>query len=148
MKIPLVVLRLVNPFVGLLLRSPLHGLMSADVMLITVTGRRSGRRYTMPVSYLRDGDRVRCLTGREMTWWRNLRGGADVTLQLAGEERRGRAEAVVDDADRIERALADFLTRLPRDAVYYEVGLDGAQRPLEADVQRAADHVVPIEIRL
>jgi deazaflavin-dependent oxidoreductase (nitroreductase family) len=139
---------LVNPFVGLLLRSPLHGLMSADVMLITVTGRRSGRRYTMPVSYLRDGDRVRCLTGREMTWWRNLRGGADVTLQLAGEERRGRAEAVVDDADRIERALADFLTRLPRDAVYYEVGLDGAQRPLEADVQRAADHVVPIEIRL
>jgi hypothetical protein len=36
MKIPLPVLRLLNPIVVGLLRSPLHGLMSADVMLITV----------------------------------------------------------------------------------------------------------------
>jgi deazaflavin-dependent oxidoreductase (nitroreductase family) len=148
MKIPLFVLRLVNPFVAMLLRSPLHGLMSADVMLLTVTGRRSGRRYSMPVSYLRDADRVRCFTGREMTWWRNLRGGAEVTLQIAGVERRGRAEAVADDKERIEQALGDFLTRLPRDAVYYDVGLDSAQWPLAADVHRAAGQVVSIEISL
>jgi deazaflavin-dependent oxidoreductase (nitroreductase family) len=134
--------------VTVLLRSPLHGLMSGDVMLITVTGRRSGRRYTMPVSYLRDGDRVRCFTGREMTWWRNLRGGAEVTLQVAGKERRGRAEAVADDAERIEQALRDFLTRMPRDAVYYDVGLDAAKRPIEADVQRARDLVVLIKVTL
>ena len=148
MKIPLPVLRLVNPLVAMLLRSPLHGLMSGDVMLITVTGRRSGRRYTMPVSYLRDGDRVRCFTAREIAWWRNLRGGAEVTLQVAGKERRGRAEAVAEDAERIERALGDFLTRLPRDAVYYDVGLDAAKRPIEADVRRALDLVVLIEIAL
>jgi hypothetical protein len=148
MKIPLFVLRLANPFVAMLLRSPLHGLMSADVMLLTVTGRRSGRRYSMPVSYLRDGDRVRCFTGREMTLWRNLRGGAEVTLQIAGVERRGRAEAVADDAERIERALGDFQTRLPRDADNYDVGLDSAQRPLAADVHRAAGQVVSIEIGL
>jgi len=148
MKIPLPVLRALNPFVAMLLRSPLHGLMSRDVMLLTVTGRRSGRRYTIPVSYLRDADRVRCVTGREVTWWRNLRGGADVTLRIAGEERRGRAEAVAGDTERIERALGDFLTRLPRDAVYYDVGLDAAGRPLAADVRRAAEHVVPIEITL
>jgi hypothetical protein len=148
MKIPLPVLRLLNPIVVGLLRSPLHGLMSADVMLITVTGRRSGRRYTMPVSYLRDGDRVHCLTAREITWWRNLRGGAEVSLQLAGEERRGRAEAVAGDPERIERELRDFLTRLPRDAVYYDIELDAAQRPLEAGLRRAAERVVSITIAL
>jgi hypothetical protein len=147
-KIPLAVLRVVNPFVGLLLRSPLHGVMSRDVMLLGVTGRRTGRRYTMPVSYLRDGDRVRAFTGREMIWWRNLRDGAEVTVVIAGRARRGHAEAVAGDTDRIADALGDFLTRLPRDAVYYDVALDAGHRPVVTDVRRAADQVVLIEIAL
>jgi hypothetical protein len=147
-KIPLAVLRVVNPLVGLLLRSPLHGVMSRDVMLLGVTGRRTGRRYTMPVSYLLDGDRVRAFTGREMAWWRNLRGGAEVTVVIAGRARRGHAEAVADDTDRIVSALGDFLTRLPRDAVYYGVALDADRRPVATDVRRAADEVVLIEIAL
>ena len=39
-------MRLGNLFVASMLRSPLHGLLSGSVMLITVTGRKSGRRYT------------------------------------------------------------------------------------------------------
>ncbi|HEV2742068.1 MAG TPA: nitroreductase/quinone reductase family protein [Rubrobacter sp.] len=42
-----------NVGVGLLLRSPLHGLAGGRIMLLTVTGRRSGRSLTVPVSYLR-----------------------------------------------------------------------------------------------
>jgi hypothetical protein len=49
--IPENVLKMINPVVIPLLKSPLHGLMSADVMLVTLTGRRSGRTYTRPVSY-------------------------------------------------------------------------------------------------
>jgi hypothetical protein len=30
-----------NPFVELMLRSPLHGLMSGSIMLVTVTGRKT-----------------------------------------------------------------------------------------------------------
>jgi hypothetical protein len=147
-KIPLPILRIVNPLVRLLLRSPIHGLMSRDVMLLTVTGRRTGRRYTMPVSYLRDGDRVRAFTDRGIAWWRNLRGGAEVTVVIAGEARHGHGEAVVDDATRIVAALGDFLTRLPRDAVYYEVALDTHGRPIVEDVRRAADDVALVEIIL
>jgi len=147
-KIPLPILRIVNPLVALLLRSPLHGLMSRDVMLLTVTGRRTGRRYAMPVSYLRDRDRVRAFTGREMTWWRNLRGGAEVTVVLAGQTHRGSAEAITDDTERVVAALGDFLTRLPRDAVYYDVALDADRHPVAADVRRAADQVTLIEITL
>src|SRR5579884_1140426 len=50
------VMRFVNPVVAALLRSPLHGLLSRQVFLLTVTGRRSGRRFTLPLGYVRDGD--------------------------------------------------------------------------------------------
>ena len=46
--------RLLNVGVGLL-RSPLHGLVSGRIVLLAFTGRRSGRRFTVPVSYLRYG---------------------------------------------------------------------------------------------
>ena len=46
----------INPLVAAVLRSPFHWLLSFGLMLITVTGRRSGRRYTIPVGYQRHGD--------------------------------------------------------------------------------------------
>jgi hypothetical protein len=38
--------RTANPVVRAVLSSPLHPLLSHALVLITVTGRRSGRRYT------------------------------------------------------------------------------------------------------
>jgi hypothetical protein len=32
-----------------LLRSPLHGLLSGMLMLLSYTGRKSGRTYTIPI---------------------------------------------------------------------------------------------------
>jgi len=40
-----------NLFVIGLLRSPLHRLASGSLLLITYRGRRSGRRFTIPVIY-------------------------------------------------------------------------------------------------
>ncbi len=48
--------KLYNPVVIRLLRSPLHGVMSGYTMLITFTGRRSGKEYTTPISDVRDGE--------------------------------------------------------------------------------------------
>ena len=33
------------------LRSPLHGLLSRRLLIVTVTGRKTGRRYSNPVGY-------------------------------------------------------------------------------------------------
>jgi hypothetical protein len=41
--------RTANPVVWLVLRSPRHGLISTRTALITVTGRRRGREFTLPV---------------------------------------------------------------------------------------------------
>src|SRR6266566_2085486 len=43
------VIRFVNPVARAQLRSPMHRLLSEDLMLLTVTGRKTGRTYTSPV---------------------------------------------------------------------------------------------------
>ena len=43
-----------NPFMVWLLRSPLHKLASKNTLLITFTGRKSGKKYTTPVNYASD----------------------------------------------------------------------------------------------
>jgi deazaflavin-dependent oxidoreductase (nitroreductase family) len=93
-----------NPLITALLHSPLHGLLSNGYMLITVTGRKTGRTYTTPVNYGRAGDTLTCFSKRDRTWWRNLRGGAPVTVWLRGRERRGLGVVVeTTEAERVAR---------------------------------------------
>lgn len=70
--------RTVNPVVRLLLRSPAHRALSGRLALITVTGRRSGRRFTFPVGYRELDGRIEIAVGwpERKRWWRNL-GTAD-----------------------------------------------------------------------
>jgi deazaflavin-dependent oxidoreductase (nitroreductase family) len=96
---------LANGTMKVLLRSPLHGLVSERVMLISVSGRKSGRLYTTPVNYVRDGDTITVVSRTHRTWWRNLRGGAPVALRAEGKDLKGVAEAVVDDKEAVAKAL-------------------------------------------
>lgn len=43
--------RLVNPLVRTLLRSPLHFLLSRRLLLLQITGRRTGRVFEILVGY-------------------------------------------------------------------------------------------------
>ena len=85
----------VNKTMAWILRSPLHGIVSKGVLLITFTGRKSGTRYTTPVSYSQQGDEISIFT--HATWWKNVIGGAPVTLYLRGREVTGVADAVAGD---------------------------------------------------
>jgi hypothetical protein len=72
----------VSPFMSWLLNSPLHSLLSNQIMLITVTGKATGTRYTLPVNYVCDSDDLVISSRADRRWWRNLRGGASVELLL------------------------------------------------------------------
>ncbi len=96
-----------NPFMKRLLCSPLHGLVSRIYMLITVTGRKTGRRYTTPVQYMLEGDTVTVVTSQGYTWWKNLRDGAPIELRLRGQTLRGYAQTTTDTA-----LIADAVGRL------------------------------------
>src|SRR5688572_15123291 len=79
---------LLNPVVKALLRSPLHGLLSHELMILSFTGRTSGKQYAVPVGYLQQDNRLyfSCLAG----WWQNLP-EAPVTVRLSGQDRAATA---------------------------------------------------------
>lgn len=99
-----------NKVPALILRSPLHGLMSGRYLLLTFMGRKSGKRYTTPVAYLREGDAFLMTT--DSPWWGNLRGGAPVTLRVRGRQYEGTGEAVTDETE-VVRVLDEFLQTQP-----------------------------------
>lgn len=92
-----VMLDIGNAVLKPLLRSPLHFVASHGLMLITVTGRKTGRLYTTPVAYGRQGDSIYFFSGKDRKWIRNLAGGAPVTLRLRGKDVPARAELCPED---------------------------------------------------
>jgi hypothetical protein len=82
---------LINPLVRVLLRSPLHPLLSRRLLLLRVTGRRSGQMLELPVGYVDDGSEVVVTVGAptRKQWWRNIDGSTPVTVVLRGDERLG-----------------------------------------------------------
>ncbi len=147
MKIPEPLFVIVNPAVRLLLSSPLHGLASKSLLLITYTGRRSGRRYTTPLRYMRDGDVIRCFTSRDTNWWKNLQGGQTVTLTVAGVKDAYLAEVIAGDPITTRAHLIAYFALFPQDADYHEVGLDANKKPISQDLDRACEEAVVVEMR-
>ena len=121
---------LMNQVPRRLLRSPLHGLMSSRYLLITFTGRKSGKRYTTPVAYLSDGDTIILTT--DSPWWKNLRDGAPVRLRVKGQDLTGTAEAVTDE-EAVAEALRALVKRVPAYGRFAQVSLgpDGEPNPEE-----------------
>jgi len=88
-------------------RPPLRGIggFSRAAMLLTFVGRMSGRRYTLPLAYLRGGDTVATFAIFTNTvWWNNLRDGAPVEVRLRGQDHAGTAE-VIEDPEAVARGL-------------------------------------------
>ena len=130
-----------NPVLARLLRTPvLHHLASRNLVLLTVTGRKTGRRYSMPVGYQLDpgapGDGgtldVLVSKARRKQWWRNYLDERPIELCLRGRNRSGRA-VVVPPASPEFRAIAEAqLRRLPSLGRVFGVDFD-PQQGLDAE---------------
>lgn len=129
------VLRRVNPLIAVLLRSPLHRLVSHDLLLLTYVGHKTGRPRTTPLSYVMHDGRLYLCT-RSSVWARSLRDGKPVEIRLRG--RRVTATPVALDVRTPEAldALRAFLTAHPKTGVMlYQVAAPGG-RPSEDDLRR------------
>lgn len=75
-------LRLVNPVMGLLLRSPFAGAARKQFMVLSFTGRKTGRHYSIPLSAHLIDDQLYALTGAP--WKQNFRDGGPVDVVYDG----------------------------------------------------------------
>jgi deazaflavin-dependent oxidoreductase (nitroreductase family) len=140
--------RWVNAMVKTVLRTPgLQRMLGSTLALISVTGRRTARTYTIPVGYDRQDGTVVVLTKRFRTWWRNLQDNPGVELRLAGRTVRARARAGVGNDDDLS-ALLTFLKDRPRDAKAYGVTLGPDGRLDESTARALLSQIVVITIPL
>ncbi len=126
---------LVNRVMRGLLRAPLLSrLVGRKLVTLYVVGRKSGRRYTVPVAYTPDqGD---LLIGTPFGWGRNLRTGEPVTIRFRGRRRVADVRVIAD-----EPGVVDAYGLMARDnrnfASFNKIGFDGSGEPVRADLHQA-----------
>ena len=134
-----------NDIVKLALQSPLH-LIMGDTMLITVTGRKTGRKITLPVNFVRDRNTLWIISSRDRTWWRNLGLGADVNVHLHGNDLKAFGE-IVSNEEAVAVQMGEYVRRLPAAARYMGVRVQNGAPNCE-DIARLSKERLFIRICL
>ncbi len=149
MRIQDLLYAVLNPPMRALLRSPLHGIASGHLGLLSYRGRRSGRHFVTPLSYLREGRVVRFLSSQQTRWWTNFsQEPTAVEIEIARATHAGQARLFKEDSEHFRDGVRRFLTALPRDAMVYGIRLDANRLPREEDLARASEHVILVEVEL
>ena len=101
---PQALLRAINPVLRRVLRTRLGGRIT-ELMLVSFTGRKTGRQFTVPVSaHPLDGDLYVVL---EAPWKYNFRDGADADVHHGGKRTAMHGQLITDRS-----AVADIAGRL------------------------------------
>lgn len=107
------------------------------LILLYVFGRKSGKRYAIPIAYMAYEGKV--LIGTQFGWSRNLRTGDPIQVRYKGRLRSADVEVVTDE-DRV----AELYTLMCRDnhafAKFHNIGIDDAGEPDPAAVREAVRH--------
>lgn len=132
---PLALQGAVNRLMRGLLRTPLLSqVIGARLVTLYIVGRKSGRRYTIPVAYTRhEGD---LLIGTPFGWGRNLRTGEPVAIRLKGRLRQADVEVCTDEAG-VVGAYETMCRDNRQFAKFNRVGYDAQGNPDPDDLHAA-----------
>lgn len=127
--------RIVNRIIRGLLRTPLLCRVVGNRLLtVYAVGHTSGRRYTVPVAYTRDGGSL--LIGTPFGWGRNLRTGEPLTVRFKGGRRQADVQVMTDEGD-----VVDAYAVMARDnhafAKFNHIALDPTGNPDPTDLHLA-----------
>lgn len=97
-------------------------------------GRKSGRRYSVPIAYLVDGDSL--LLGTSAGWKHNLPSGQTVTVRLKGRVRSADVTTYSTEAD-VVSAYAHMVRTNPAFATFNNIPLGDDGEPDEHSLHLA-----------
>lgn len=104
---PSALMRLINPLMRFVLKTPFAGAARKQFMVLSFTGRKTGRAYSIPLSaHVIDGQ-LYALTGSP--WKQNFRDGGPVEVVHDGATAAMRGELIRDRA-----VVSDLLVRAAR----------------------------------
>ena len=99
-------------------------LLAHKVMILTTTGRATGRRLRTPLWYVREGDTICCLSGwgSSSDWLKNLQAHPEVVVQIG--RRRWETRAATQGTPEIGDLLLRFQRKYGRRTVKLFYHLD------------------------
>jgi hypothetical protein len=117
-------MRMINVPMRVILGLPFATPLSGRLMLVFLTGRKTGKSYRQPISYVRQGTTL--LTPGGGKWKLNLQADRPERLRLRGRDVLAQPE-LVGDIDEIERLLAVMTAANPRVGTFVAIptGPDG-----------------------
>jgi deazaflavin-dependent oxidoreductase (nitroreductase family) len=91
------------------------------IVLLTTTGRSSGRPRTTPLQSIEDGENIIVIASNgghkvDPQWWLNLKSDPEASLRIGGRDQRVHGEEAVGDER--ERLWAKALKQFPNYAGY------------------------------
>jgi deazaflavin-dependent oxidoreductase (nitroreductase family) len=116
--------RIINVPMRAVLGLPVATPLGGSLMLAFIVGRKSGKTYRQPLSYVRDGQVL--LTPGGGRWKLNLKAGTGVRIRLRGKDLTATPE-LVSDVDEISKLLIVMAAANPRSASFIGIsrGPDG-----------------------
>ena len=138
--------KLLNPTMNCLLKSPAHRIVSWRIMSVKYRGRKTGKAYATPVSYLKEGHLVYCFTNGR--WWHNFEQPHPVNLQIGGTSKSGNAIAEPAGNDDNVQIMQRYFNAVRADAKFYGVTFDEQGLATRSSVRRAAQAMTMIRITL
>ena len=126
--------RTVNALMRVLIRVGAGG---RHTYLLTVRGRKSGRRYSTPVTLIEDEQRYLVAPYGEVGWVRNARAAGEVTLTRAGHSDTMRISEL--DPEEAAPVLRSYVQRVSVVRPYFDAAPDA---PLDAFAAEAPRHPV------
>ena len=144
---PLWIFKIANPMVSALLRSPLHGVMSNKLMLITYRGRKSGKVFTHPIGYFQwDKDELMAFTSAR--WWVNMLEGEPVTLLIRGQKFQA-IPTPIHEREAVINTLEEFKKRLGTEGVrVLPIGLPRNREPTRSDFEAAPPGIALVHFKV
>jgi deazaflavin-dependent oxidoreductase (nitroreductase family) len=106
-------------------------LANTPLLLLTMTGAKSGRTITKPLAYTRDGDRIVIIASfagapKNPPWYHNLIANPEATVELGSE--RFRVRAAVTSGEERQRLF----------------NRQAEQMPIFADYQKKTARQIPV----
>ena len=129
-----------------ILRSPLHFLVSHSVLVLYVTGAKTGKKYFIPVSFFEHSKGLlTCVTDKPNIWWRNLTSIDEIKILFKGKEIQSRINTEPHDSDYIFPKLHALFSHSRLDGFFGGIGYKNG-KPIEEDVTGATKRMVLIEL--
>ena len=122
----------------LIARSPIHLLVSTQILVTQFNGRKSGKQYRVPVSFHKNENTYTCVTLRSNLWWKNLIDLERADVWLKGKLVNVHVELEYQNDGLVKGNLLHLVSGNAIDAFFAKVKLNKDGSPDEKSLDDAA----------